>query len=178
MNDSLINKLINCGVDQNNDSAELIVKKQTLSLVAIIIGVVAGIWGFVYFLLGHYLSSSIPSSYSIISALTLYYIYKTKKYTFLQNSQLIMVLVLPFLLMWSLGGFNAGSYMMIWAIFTPIASLSIQKKGSIIWFVLFVILVIISGFIDQFLIENVTPLSDTYIVSPEKPTFYTNNNFK
>ena len=32
---------------------------------------------------------------------------------FLQHSQMILVLLLPFLLMWSLGGFAAGSMVMI-----------------------------------------------------------------
>jgi len=55
------------------DDANLRLKKVTLTLVPLIIGPAAFIWGSTYFLLGHFLSGSIPMSYSIISAASLIY---------------------------------------------------------------------------------------------------------
>ena len=94
----------------------------------IIIGIAAALWGSIYFMLGHYLSASIPLSYSVISSLSLVYFSYSKNIVFLRSSQLLLVLLLPFLLMWSLGGFAAGSYVMIWAFYAPLASMSFSRK--------------------------------------------------
>ena len=134
-------------------------KKVVLTMVPLIIGMAAFIWGSIYFLLGHFRSGSIPMSYSIISAFSLVYFFKTKQTWFLQCSQLILVLLLPFLLMWSLGGFSAGSMVMIWAIFSPIAALIfLEKRYALIWFLMYFVLILISVLIDDYVAANVAPL--------------------
>lgn len=143
------------------DTAELRLKKLALTLVPMIIGPFAFTWGMIYFVLGHPLSGSIPMFYSIISAISLAYFFKTKQTHFLQNSQLTLVLLLPFLLMWSLGGFSAGSMVMIWAIFSPIAAVMfLEKKDALKWFFMYFLLILISVLIDKPLAAAVTPLPD------------------
>ena len=143
------------------DNAGLRLKKIALTLVPLIIGLAAFVWGSIYFLLGHALSGSIPMSYSIISAISLAHFFKTKKTQFIQWSQLILVLLLPFMLMWSLGGFAAGSMVMIWAIFSPIAALMfLEKRSALMWFLMYFVLILISVLIDDYVAANVTPLSD------------------
>ncbi len=141
------------------DNADLRLKKIALTLVPLIIGPIAFAWGLIYFLLGHPVSGSIPMSYAIISALSLCYFFKTKHTRFIQYSQLILVLLLPFLLMWSLGGFSAGSMVMIWAIFAPIAAvLFLNKRSSLIWFLMYFMLILISVLINDYLATTVHPL--------------------
>jgi len=143
------------------DDADMRLKKVALTLVPLIIGIAAFIWGSIYFLLGHFLSGSIPMSYSIISALSLAYYFKTKQIWFLQYSQLILVLLLPFLLMWSLGGFSAGSMVMFWAIYSPIAALIyLEKRYALMWFVAYFVLILISALIDNYVAAKVTPLPE------------------
>ena len=143
------------------DDANLRLKKVTLALVPLIIGLAAFVWGTIYFLLGHFLSGSIPMSYSIISALSLTYFFNTKKTWFIQYSQVILVLLLPFLLMWSLGGFSAGSMVMIWAIFSPIAALMfLRKQSALLWFLMYFVLILISVLIDDYVAAHVTPLPE------------------
>ena len=143
------------------DDANLRLKKVALTLVPLIIGLAAFVWGAIYFLLGHFLSGSIPMSYSIISAVSLTYFFKTKKTQFIQNSQLILVLLLPFLLMWSLGGFAAGSMVMIWAIFSPVAALMfLNKQSALMWFLMYFVLILISVLIDDYVAAYVRPLPD------------------
>jgi diguanylate cyclase (GGDEF)-like protein/PAS domain S-box-containing protein len=143
------------------DDADLRLKKLALTLVPLIIGPLAFVWGSIYFLLGHPLSGSIPMSYSIISAISLTYFFKTKQTRFLQFSQLILVLLLPFFLMWSLGGFSAGSMVMIWAIFAPIATVMfLEKKAALKWFFMYFLLILISVLIDKQLAATVTPLPE------------------
>ncbi len=141
------------------DDAHLRLKKVALTLVPTIIGPAAFIWGIIYYLLGHFLSGSIPMSYSIISAISLVYFFKTKETQFIQYSQLILVLLLPFFLMWSLGGFSAGSMVMIWAIFAPVAALMfLDKQTAMKWFLAYLVLILISVLMDDYLSENVPPI--------------------
>jgi hypothetical protein len=65
------------------DNAELRLKKVALTLVPLIIGPLAFVWGSIYILLGHFLSGSIPMSYSIISAVGLSYFFKTQRTRFI-----------------------------------------------------------------------------------------------
>ena len=133
------------------DDAALRLKKMVLALVPIIIGLAAFIWGIVYFLLGHWFSGFIPMTYSIISAASLFHFFRTKETQFIQYSQLILVLFLPFFLMWSLGGFFAGSMVMIWAIFSPIASLLLlNNRQAVVWFFIYFMLILISVLIDNY----------------------------
>ena len=143
------------------DNAETCRKKAALTLVPLIIGPAAFIWGSIYFYLGHPLSGSIPMSYSVISVLTLVYYFKNKKTEFLEKSQLLLVLLLPFFLMWSLGGFFHGSTVMIWALFTPIAaSIFMDKNNALIWFIAYFVLLLISAAIQNFLSANITPIPE------------------
>ena len=160
--DSLV-RLVESGYNPDDD-AELRLKKAALTLVPLIIGPAAFIWGSIYMLLGHPLSGSIPMSYSILSAFTLVYYFKTGKTWFLEKSQLVLVLLLPFLLMWSLGGFFNGSTVMIWALFAPIAaSMFMARKDAFKWFMAYMILLLISGILNNYLEANVTPLPDMAI---------------
>jgi signal transduction histidine kinase len=155
---TFLNKVIEYGISPTDD-ADLRLKKVVLTLVPLIIGVAAFVWGTLYFLLGHPLSGSIPMSYSIISAFSLAYYFKTKETGFLQYSQLLLVLILPFLLMWSLGGFAKGSMVMIWAIFAPIAAtMFMDKQTALRWFLAYLGLVLVSALLDNHLAQTVTPL--------------------
>ncbi len=156
----LIKKYFNNYVDTvvlPTDSKSLKLKKSSLIIVPLIIGPAALIWGVLYIFLGEYLSASIPLSYSVVSLFNLWHLYKTKNIILLQQIQMILVLFLPFFLMWSLGGFAAGSFVMLWAFFAPIAALMYDNtKTSLYWFYAFILLIVFSVNIDQALIENRT----------------------
>lgn len=140
-------------------------KKSSLILITLINATAAFFWGLIYIYLNHYLSASIPLFYTFISAFNLWHLHKTRNIIPLQKTQIVLVLILPFLLMWSLGGFALGSFVMIWAFFAPIAALTYERNSkSLYWFFAFLALVLLSTIIDQSLIENQTkPLSQTAI---------------
>ena len=99
------NNYMNIGASPE-DSTELKLKKSSLLLIPLIIGTAAFIWGMIYIALDQYLSASIPLSYSVISIFNLWHLHKTKDILLLQKTQMVLVLFLPFLLMWTLGGFS------------------------------------------------------------------------
>lgn len=149
--------ILNCGIHPD-DSLEIKLQKEILTLLPIIGGIVSAIWGSAYFILGHYLSASIPLFYSLITVLSLLYVNYSKSTKFLLPSQLTLVVLLPFLLMWSLGGFAAGSYVMIWAFYAPLAAMAYSKKYLNFWFILFIVLTVISSFIDDTLASHIHKL--------------------
>ena len=155
-----LNRVVETGFLPTDD-ADLRLKKVALTLVPLIIGPLGFCWGLIYILLGHPLSGAIPMAYAVISLPSLIYFFKTKNTAFLQFSQLILVLLLPFLLMWSLGGFAAGSMVMIWAIFTPMAALMfLEKRAAMLWFVAYFALILVSALIDHHLASTIAPLPE------------------
>ena len=154
------NTLLNLGASDSDDET-LKLKKSSLIFVSLIIAPAGFIWGSVFILLGQKISGYIPLSYSVISIINLYMLHKTKNIIPLQKTQFVLVLLLPFFLMWSLGGFASGSYVMIWAFYAPIAALIYEtKKKALYWYLAFMLLVLFSTLINQFLISqklNVMP---------------------
>ncbi len=155
-----LDSIVAAGLDLS-DRAELRLEKTVMTLVPLIIAPLALIWGTTYCLLGHWLSGAIPMTYALISAASLSRFFRTKDIRFVRQSQLILVLILPFFLMWSLGGFSAGSMVMIWAIFSPIAALLfLEKEEAFKWFLAYFLLILISALIDDRIALAATPLPD------------------
>jgi serine phosphatase RsbU (regulator of sigma subunit) len=129
-----------------SDTEEQRLHKAVLIFLAVIYTMAGVIWGFGYLLLGLPVSGGIPLSYSFISAVSLLYFFKTKQYKFFCRSQLTLILVLPFLLQWSLGGMTASGAVVLWSILSPIGALMFAgTTRSIPWFIAYVLLVVISG---------------------------------
>jgi len=149
-----LQKALSIGVTKT-DSEALRLKKASIVIIPAIIGPVGLIWSIIYFSLDQNISAIIPFTYSILSLLSVWHFYKTKKLQVIQKVQMTLVLILPFLLMWSLGGFAAGSYVMIWAFFAPIAAIIHDKSSkSLYWLKSFIALILFSVLIDQWLMEN------------------------
>ena len=70
-----------------------------------------------------------------------------------------MILLLPFFLMWSLGGFANGSAVMIWAFFAPLAALFfVDLRDAARWMLVFLLLLVLSALLDPWLAEHVRPM--------------------
>ena len=132
----------------SSDMEEQRLRKAVLLLLAGICTVLGILWGGAYLALGFPLSGSIPLAYSVISGGALIYFWRSKHYGILCYSQLILILILPFFLQWSLGGFAVSGAVILWAILSPIGALMFAgTMRSVPWFLAYVILVILSGFI-------------------------------
>ena len=130
-------------------------KEASILIVPMIVGPISLVWAFIYLFFNQYFPASIPLFYSCVSFLNLWCYKRFKNLLVIQKVQMFLVLLLPFLLMWSLGGFAQGSYVMIWAFFAPVASLVHDKKeNSRYWLYAFIALIIVSVIIDPILINN------------------------
>jgi hypothetical protein len=129
-----------------SDTEEQRLRKAVLIFLAVIYTIAGIVWGVGYLLLGLPVSGSIPLSYSFISAVSLLYFFYTKHYKFFCRSQLTLILILPFLLQWSLGGLATSGAVVLWSILSPIGALMFAgTTRSIPWFIAYVLLMVISG---------------------------------
>ena len=134
---------------RSEDSNEERVKKAVLTLVAGIIAFLAIFWGSLYVVLGYPSSGAIPLGYAGISFASILYFFTTKRFGFFRFSQLLLILLLPFLLQWSLGGFSNGSVVMVWAFFAPLAAMLFADLAHAAgWLLAFLVLTLVSGFIE------------------------------
>jgi hypothetical protein len=68
-----------------------------------------------YAVSGLWLSATIPFGYQVLSLLGLALYPRSRRFERFRSHQLAMILLLPFLLQWSLGGSVASSGVALWA---------------------------------------------------------------
>ena len=133
----------------STDSEDERIRKSTLTLSAALITTLATVWVVTYFALGLPLSASIPLAYQVASLASLAYFVRTKRYRVFRLSQLLLMLLLPFLLQLSLGGFVASSGVVLWSFIAPLGALLFYgSKQAIAWFGAYLVLLAAAGAVD------------------------------
>ena len=69
-------------------------------------------------------------TYAVVSLLSVIVFHLTRQYNFLRFSQLLLILVLPFLLMIALGGFVTSSAVILWAVVSPLGALVFDQPAA------------------------------------------------
>lgn len=151
-----------------SDSDELRLRKSVLVLSSSLMATFAFVWVGTYAALGLWLwlSAAIPFAYQLASAASIYTFARTRRYRLFRASQLLMSLLLPFALQWSLGGFAASSAVSLWAFTCPVgALLFVGARQAVPWFLAFGALVAISGAIDPALSAGAPDIPEGVVVS-------------
>lgn len=134
-----------------SDSPDERRRKATLVVTTIVIVVLSCLWVALYGALGLWASAAIPLGYQVISIVCLALCLHGRRPNLLLYTQLSCMLVLPFVLQWSLGGFVNGSAVMLWAIMAPVGALVFTGPRRVMpWFVGFTVLTVVSGFVDPY----------------------------
>ena len=137
-----------------SDTPEERVRKSALVLSSLLITLASCFWVGTYAALGLWLSALIPLAYQVASVAGLLVFARTKRYDLYRASQVGLILVLPFLLQWSLGGFVPSGAVGIWAFVAPLGALVFYgPRPAIAWFGAFLALVVLSAAIDSLLPE-------------------------
>ncbi len=111
-------------------------------------------WGSIALYSGLPLAASIPYGYGFITTLNFIYLYYSKDFRTAQGIQLFLSLLLPFLFQLSLGGFVASGAQVFWAITAILGAFTFKRNNTIIiWFILYIALVILSGMLDEWIVE-------------------------
>ena len=114
--------------------------------------IIAGLlWGVAYLLLGEPLAGAIPLSYGIFSSLSVVYFALKRRFEFFRFSQLLLILLLPFLLMLALGGFINSSAVILWSFISPLGALLFSEpRRAPRWLLAYLGVLILSGFLQTY----------------------------
>ena len=115
------------GADSRDD-ATLALQKRILVGVSSLVGVAAIGWGLVYIAFDEAQAGFIPLGYSVLSFASLALFAVTRRYLLFRSTQLALILILPFALQISLGGFVEGSAVVLWAFLAPLGGLLIMTR--------------------------------------------------
>ncbi len=145
---TLIGRLLRIGADPV-DTDEIRLRKQLL-LVTAVMGILAGaVWGVLYIVLGQPLPATIPMGYAVLSATSIGVLAITRRYRFFAFSQILLILILPFALMLSLGGFARSSGVVMWSLLAPLGAMVFEDTGRAPrWFAAYVGLLAASLFLE------------------------------
>jgi guanylate cyclase len=133
------------------DSEELRLQKKTLVVGSVMFICAGTLWGLLYILFGEPMAGWIPLIYSILSTALLMIFGLTGEYVLYRDSQLLLILVLPFFLMISLGGFFNSSAVILWSLICPLGSLLlVHPRRSLRWLIGYLVLLLISGLLQPY----------------------------
>jgi adenylate cyclase len=138
--------------------------RSIMSLLVIAESIVCIFWIFTLSSLGegYAIIAAVPYVYLIISYVSLFLFYRLKRFEYFTFTQLVMLLVMPFVMQWAIGGFAASSGVAIWAILSPVGALMILgTRQSTPWFLLFVGLAFISWKLNHYFAGNAMPIPTT-----------------
>jgi adenylate cyclase len=148
-----------------SDTPDERLRKSALVLSSILITLLSFIWVVTYAALGLWRSAFIPLAYQLVSLVGLALLARTKRYAAYRGSQVGLILLLPFLLQWSLGGFVDSGAVALWAFVAPLGALVFYgPRGALAWFGAFLALVAFSAAIDGALPEPAEQIPSSLIV--------------
>jgi guanylate cyclase len=153
-------------IGATRDETEDMRLQRNLLLIGTLMFIVAGaVWGLTYMSFGEFLAGSIPFGYSIFSASSVVMFAVARRYRLFLFSQLLLILLLPFLLMMALGGFINSSAVILWAFICPLGALLFDEpRNAPRWFLAYLGLIVLSGIIQPY-VRSTNSLSTTTIIT-------------
>ncbi|MDI3314902.1 MAG: adenylate/guanylate cyclase domain-containing protein [Mycobacterium sp.] len=120
------------------------------------------LWSAIYLLAHAPLAAAIPAFYTLVTPWNTALFAWTRNFAFYRFTQLLLILILPWLVTIALGGFRQSSVVIIWAALCPLGSLLLEEpRRTVLWIVGFVALLVATALLQG----HLTPahLSDTFV---------------
>jgi guanylate cyclase len=134
------------------DSTDTALQKRLMVALSVGLLPLTLLWSVIYLVVGVPLSAAIPAIYTAATPVNTLLFFWTRNLGFYRFTQLLMYLVLPWLLMMTLGGFRESSVVVIWAALCPLASLLIEElRDTLLWILGFVALLAVSAIVQPYL---------------------------
>jgi adenylate cyclase len=123
--------------------------RRVLLVASSLVCTVAGIiWGLTYLAVGAPVAATMPLAYSLAAAASTAAFAIRRQYRAYRYIQLALILLLPWLMSISLGGFQASSAVLIWSILAPLGALLFASvREATAWFVAFLVLVALTAMV-------------------------------
>jgi len=140
------------------------IKEKSFLLMVPLFALAGLLWALMYYYYGAKTSAIIPGGYAVISFSSLLIFRWRKNFHLFRSTQLVLILLLPFLLHLSLGNFISSSAVIIWCILCPLGALAFQNtKAAAYWLLLFFTLVIAAFFLENKIFPVETRLPDKLV---------------
>jgi adenylate cyclase len=92
------------------------------------------LWCAVYLMVRVPLAAAIPAFYSFFTVVNTALFAWTRNLAFYRFTQLLLILILPWLVTIALGGFRQSSVVIIWAALCPVGSLVLEElRRTLLW---------------------------------------------
>lgn len=138
----------NLGSDSLEDDDRKL-NRQVLVALATMTGAAGVLWGALYWYFGEPMAAAIPWIYSLLALVNLVAFSIFRRDSVFRFCQLALILLLPFFLMAALGGFVNASAVIIWSLLAPLAALLVSgRRQAGRWFLAYLALIVISGFME------------------------------
>ena len=146
-----LQRLARLGVEAE-DPEDVRLDKAMITLVASLIAMMSFAWIAIYLAIGLPRSAAIPFVYQLCVVACLVGFARVKRIRAVRTIVLVLMLVLPFALQWSLGGFANGSAVAAWAGIAPILAylFGARSRASL---AAFVVLLAVSGLFETTLAD-------------------------
>ena len=148
-----LQRLADLGVDAD-DTDDVRLDKGMLTLVVSLIAVMSFAWVAIYLAIGLPRSAAIPFAYQVFGVASLVVFSRTRRIGPIRTTHLVLMLVLPFALQWSLGGFANGSAVAVWAGITPVLAYLFGAPRRTILLAAFVSLLVFSALFETTLARS------------------------
>jgi len=145
---SLITRIASIGAHPKDSEAARL-QKTLLITFSGSMALMAVLWGLLYFYFNEALAGTIPLVYAVITLAGIAVFSKIKNFNIFLKTQLMFSLILPFLLMISLGGYANSSAVILWSFTSPLGALVLKgRKEAVSWFLGFIVLLIVAVFLE------------------------------
>lgn len=89
-------------------------------------------------------AAAIPAFYSVFTLVNTAFFARTRNLRVYRFTQLLLILILPWLVTIALGGFSESSVVIVWAALCPLGSLLLEEpRRTLLWIVGFVALLVV-----------------------------------
>jgi class 3 adenylate cyclase len=112
------------------DDADRRLRKVLVLTAVLLVTPAAVLWGAIYWVFGATDAALVPWAYVVIALVSIPAFAVTRRYEWFATTHFTVFLVLPFLLMWTLGGFVPGSMVALWAWLSPLAARAIGHRRA------------------------------------------------
>jgi class 3 adenylate cyclase len=143
--EGLLQLLKGIGTDPG-DEEDLRLRKALVVVTALFMSAMGLLWAAIYLVGGEPGAAAFPLMYSVLSFLSIAIFSVTRQLGAFANSQLLLILVLPFLMVFVLGGLMPSSAVVMWSFLAPLGALAfIGPRAAAAWLAAFLLAVAASG---------------------------------
>ena len=135
------------GADQRDDD-DVALQKSILVGVVLTSAIAAALWGLIYMAAGARIAGAIPAAYCVLSLANTVLFGVVRGYHVYRFTQLMLILILPWLMMVCLGGFHNSSAVILWSTLCPFGALMVHDlRTARRFFWMFLVLLVGSAFL-------------------------------